>query len=257
MRNLTKSTVTIVGAGPGDPDLITLKGLKAIQSADVILYDALSNEDLLAYAREGTEKIYVGKRCGRHSLKQADINALLISKSKTSQNIVRLKGGDPFIFGRGHEEYTALQSLGISVKIVPGISSSTSLPLLQKVPLTRRNISESFWVLTGTTKDHEISRDVYDASKSNATVVILMGIKKISQITKIFIEQGKGNVPVMIISKGSQKDEEIVLGSVSDIHQRAMSTSFATPGIIVIGEVVSLHPQFINQVKTLTYEHHS
>lgn len=244
---MMKGKVSIVGAGPGDPELITLKGLNAIKMADVILYDALSSEELLEYSRAGTELIYVGKRCGKHSLKQEDINSLILQMTKKHQHVVRLKGGDPFVFGRGHEELSFLKKFNITVDLIPGISSVTSLPLLQEVPLTRRNISESFWVLTGTTKSHELSKDVYLAAKSDATIVILMGMKKLEKISKVFKNERKGTLPVLVISKGATNDEEIAIGTVETIHEEVTARQIGSPGIIIIGEVVSLHPQFIHQ----------
>jgi len=244
---MTIPKVTIVGAGPGDPELITVKGLKAIQSADVILYDALSSEGLLEEARHDAELIYVGKRCGRHSLKQVDINALIRQKALQTDHIVRLKGGDPFVFGRGHEELTDLSKYDIDVEIIPGITSVTSLPLLQSVPLTRRNVSESFWVLTGTTKSHQLSKDIPMAAQSDATVVILMGMRKLSQICDVFTNAGKSKLPVMVISNGSTPQEVVALGDVSDICDKVASAGIEAPGIIIIGEVVALHPSYIHQ----------
>ncbi len=251
---MMKGKVTLVGAGPGDPELITVKGMKALSSADVILYDALSAEELLSYASPECIKIYVGKRCGRHSLKQADINTLILSYAKQYGHVVRLKGGDPFVFGRGHEEKISLEKLGFKVDVIPGISSSTSLPLIQGVPLTRRNISESFWVMTGTTKDHHISEDIYQAAKSDATAVILMGMKKLSEIAEIYCSEGKADVPVMVISKGSTSEEAVVIASAKDIYEQVQEAQLPTPGIIVIGEVVKLHPSIVKEKVRVTWK---
>ncbi len=241
-------TVSLVGAGPGDPELITLKGLKAIQSADVILYDALATKELLSKAREGCECIYVGKRCGRHSLKQQDIHALILQKSKTHHHLVRLKGGNPFVFGRGHEEMTFLENNGITVTVIPGISSATSLPLLQGIPLTKRDVSESFWVITGTTKDHKISKDIYLAAQSRATVVILMGMRKLEEICQIFQSGGRAAIPAMVISKGSTPEEKVAVGTVRDIYKKVQELQLESPGLIIIGDVVGLKKKsLINQ----------
>ena len=247
MHNNFRPRVSIVGSGPGDPELLTIKGLRAIQSADVILYDALSGMEVLEYARPGTRKIFVGKRCGKHSVNQPDINALMLQLSRQCKHIVRLKGGDPFVFGRGHEELSFLKKRNIAVEVIPGISSVTSLPLLQEVPLTRRNISESFWVLTGTTKNHELSEDISLAARSTATVVILMGINKLYEICEIFNTEGKGHIPMMIISKGASADEQVHLGTVSSLQEKSLTSEIETPGIIIVGDVVSLHPEFIHQ----------
>ena len=134
-------------------------------------------------------------------------------KRQEYRHVVRLKGGDPYVFGRGHEEKVSLEKLGFDVRVIPGISSATSLPLIQGVPLTRRNVSESFWVMTGTTKNHQISADIYLAAKSNATAVILMGMNKLSEIAEIYCKEGKKEIPVMVISKGSTQDEAVVIAS--------------------------------------------
>jgi len=250
---MIRGRVTLVGAGPGDPELITVRGMKAIEKADVILYDALSADELLSYARPDCMKVYVGKRCGRHSLKQADINTLIIQYARQYDHIVRLKGGDPFVFGRGHEEMVSLERLGIEVTVVPGISSVTSLPLLQSVPLTRRNVSESFWVMTGTTKRHEVSKDIYQAAQSDATAVILMGMNKLKEIAEIYCRAGKSELPVMVISKGSTKDEAVAISTAEEISQKVEDLGLETPGIIILGEVVGLHPSFVHQKALATW----
>lgn len=244
---MKKGKVTLVGAGPGDAELITVKGMKAIQSADIVLYDALIGEDILDFARPDAELIYVGKRCGQHSLKQEDINALIVQCALRSQHIVRLKGGDPFVFGRGHEELTFLKKHKIDVEIIPGISSSISLPLLQRVPLTKRRIAESFWVLTGTTKSHQLSSDIRLAAQSSATLVILMGMRKLTEICDVLIAANKTNIPVMVISNGSTATEKVALGTASNIATEVTSLGIGAPGIIVVGEVVALHPKYIQE----------
>ncbi len=244
---MRESKVILVGAGPGDPELISVKGLKAIQTADVILYDALSSEELLSEAPDRAEVIYVGKRCTKHSLKQGDINALIYQKSKTARSVVRLKGGDPFIFGRGHEEQVYLEKRGVQVEVIPGISSVTSLASLQHVPLTRRGVSESFWVLTGTTKDHQLSEDVKKAVHTDATLVILMATRKLSLISQLLINAGKADIPMMIIESGSKTDEKVFLGSPIDFVN---GLTLSGPGIIVIGEVVALHRDYVKAYVT-------
>lgn len=244
---MTKTKFSLVGAGPGDPELITIKALKAIQSADVILYDALSSEALLEYKKDGAIAVYVGKRCGKHSIKQGDINMLIAQFVKTHKHVIRLKGGDPFVFGRGHEELVSLRKFDVDIEVIPGISSVTSLPLLQEVPLTRRHVAESFWVLTGTTKDHDLSEDIKLAVHSNATVVILMGMRKIQEIGSLFAQSGKGDTPAMVISKGATPNEKVVLGNASNIAEKVIAQKIPTPGIIVIGETVGLHPNYVKE----------
>lgn len=242
-----KAKISLVGAGPGDKDLITVKGLKAIQTADAILYDALINEELLEEAPTHAVKVFVGKRAGKPCIKQDKINLMLVQHAFEFGHVVRLKGGDPFIFGRGHEEKIYAESFDIPVDVVPGISSSTSLPLLQNVPLTRRNVSESFWVLTGSTKDHQLSSDIKAAASTTATMVILMGIRKLPIIREILLKEGKSKTPIMIVQSGSTENENLALGTVDNILEVAEEKNIGTPGIIVIGEVVGLHPEFIKE----------
>lgn len=246
MKTNKNAKVSLVGAGPGDLELITVKGLKAIQSADVILYDALSNVDLIKEAPRGAVKIFVGKRAGKHSLKQEEINLLIVQSAYRYGHVVRLKGGDPFVFGRGHEELLYLQSFNIPVELIPGISSAISLPMLQAVPLTRRGVSESFWVLTGTTKSKQLSKDIQLAMQSSATLVVLMAIKKLKLIQSLFVDAGKSQTPVMVIQNGSRSNENVAIGTMKEIVALAESKNIGTPGIIVIGEAVALHPNLIS-----------
>lgn len=247
MKNI-HAKVTLVGAGPGDPDLISLKGIKAIQSADVILYDALVNESLLDYASEHCTLIYVGKRAERLSTSQDQINQLLRDYALTHGHVVRLKGGDPFVFGRGGEELDFVKPYGIETAVVPGISSSVGLTGLQQIPLTYRGISESFWVITGSTSDGRISNDLYTAVKTDATVIVLMGFGKLREIAALYQENGKGNLPVALIQNGSLPNEKIVLGRIDTIVEAAEQSLVGVPAIIVLGEVVAKHREF-EQVK--------
>ena len=236
--------LTLVGAGPGDPDLITLKGVKALQSADVVLYDALANKALLNHCTQGTIKKFVGKRVGQHSFSQDEIQRLIVQYAFTHGHVVRLKGGDPFVFGRGYEEIEHVESFGISTEVVPGLSSSYAVPAMQKIPLTSRNISDSFWVLTGTTKEGQLSDDLRLAAKSNATVVILMGTRKLHEIVKIFKNNRKENTPVAIIQNGTLPEEKTGVGTISTIEEIAKSKELGAPAIIVIGNVVKVLDQF-------------
>ncbi|WP_271782672.1 uroporphyrinogen-III C-methyltransferase [Aquimarina algiphila] len=230
--------LTVVGAGPGDPDLITLKAIKALESADVVLYDALINETLLKYAPKA-EQIFVGKRKGCYAYHQEQINELIVDRAKSYGHVVRLKGGDPFIFGRGAEEIDYVQQFDIETDMIPGISSSFAVPAYQGIPLTKRGVSESFWVITGTTKSHKLSQDVYLAAKSNATVVILMGMSKLSEIVSIFTAEKKQDTPVAIIQKGTTENEEFGFGTVHTIEKIVVEKNLSSPAIIVIGEVVN------------------
>ncbi len=230
--------LTVVGAGPGDVDLITLKAIKAIKSADVILYDALINEALLEYASVEAERIFVGKRRGCYAFQQEQINELIVAKAKEKGHVVRLKGGDPFIFGRGAEEIDYVRPFGLETYVVPGISSALAVPAYQGIPLTKRGASESFWVVTATTKNHALSNDVVLAAKSTATIVILMGMHKLDEIVKVFCAQNKQNTPVAIIQNGTRETENVGIGTIDNIQQVVKEKQLASPAIIVIGEVV-------------------
>ena len=246
--NRSQPRLTLVGAGPGDPDLITVKGAQLLASADVILYDALVDPDLLVYARPSAELVFVGKRAGKHHLSQEEINSLIVSYALSCGHVVRLKGGDPFIFGRGFEEIEFAEAFGIETDVVPGISSLASVPGLQKIPLTKRGLNQSLWAVTGTTATGALSPDLKLAARSTATVVIFMGMRKLPEITALFAEIGKGETPAAVIQGGSTEKEKIVLGKVSDIAEKARAEQIGTPGLIVIGETVGLHPELREQV---------
>tara|TARA_R110002020_G_scaffold52875_10_gene148328 strand:+ start:1047 stop:1820 length:774 start_codon:yes stop_codon:yes gene_type:complete len=232
------SKLTVIGAGPGDADLITVKAIKALGNADVVLYDALVNPELLDYAKDA-EQIFVGKRKGCYAYQQEQINELIVSRAKSHGHVVRLKGGDPFIFGRGAEEMEYAAEKGIEVAMVPGISSSIAVPAYQNIPLTKRGSSESFWVITGTTKDHKISKDVELAAQSSATVVILMGMSKLGEITQLFRQNSKKDTPVAVIQNGTTAEEKIGVGTIDTIEEVVAEKKLANPAIIIIGEVVN------------------
>jgi len=240
--------ITLVGAGPGDADLITLKGLKALKTADVVLYDALVNEELLEYAPEKAPKVYVGKRSGDHTYSQDAVNKLMIDYAINYGHVVRLKGGDPFVFGRGFEELDYAAAHGIPAQVIPGISSSIGVPGLQHIPVTHRGLSESFWVVTGTTANGKVSDDVYEAARAKATVVVLMGIHKLAEIAEIFKNEGKNNLPVAVIQSGSTNNEKVAVGVVDTIVEIVEEKKISSPALIIFGKVVSLHPDF-QQIK--------
>ncbi|MFV0541763.1 MAG: uroporphyrinogen-III C-methyltransferase [Aestuariibaculum sp.] len=230
--------ITLVGAGPGDIDLITVKAVKAIASAQVVLYDALVNKGLLDYAPKDAELIFVGKRKGSYALQQHEINALIVEKAQSKGHVVRLKGGDPFIFGRGAEELEYAQKFGLQTEVVSGVSSAIAVPSHQGISLTKRGISESFWVVTGTTKQHKLSKDVRLAAQSTATVVILMGVHKLPEIIEVFLKENKHETPVAVIQNGTWDTEKIAIGTVKTIQTIVEEKQLSSPAIIVIGEVV-------------------
>lgn len=240
--------LSLVGAGPGDPELITVKAIKAIKQASVILYDALINTDLLGYASPGAITHFVGKRFGCHALSQSEINHLIISYAFSHGRVVRLKGGDPFVFGRALEEIEAARHHGIAVEVIPGISSAMAVPASQMIPLTCRGINESFWVTTGTTRNGDISADIKLAAQSSATVIILMAMSKLESIMDIFRQYGKQDTPAAVIQNGTTEHEKMVLGTVKDIAYKSQYAGMANPAIIIIGEVVSLHPSLLKKM---------
>lgn len=233
-----KAKLVLVGAGPGDPDLITVKGLKALQAAKIVLYDALVNKALLKHVPEDSPRIFVGKRGGVKKFDQQEINEIIVRCSLQYGHCVRLKGGDPFVFGRGAEEIAYAEQFGIETEVISGVSSAISAPAAQKIPLTKRGINESFWVITGTTRDHSFSKDITLAAGSSATVVILMGMKNLPAIVEAFISNGKAETPAAIIQNGTLPEEKIVAGPVGQLVELAAVNKMGSPAIIVVGEVV-------------------
>lgn len=233
-----KPALTLVGAGPGDPELITLKALKALEAADIVLHDALVSREVLDFIPSGTPRIGVGKRADMHSYTQEEINALIVESAFLYGHVVRLKGGDPFVFGRATEELAHAARYGIPTRVVPGISSALSVPAAASIPLTSRGVSESFWVVTGTTMTGALSQDVALAAQSSATVIILMGLKKLPEIMRLFQGYGKGETPVAVIQNGTLPSQREVAGTVSTIADLVMEEDLGSPGIIIVGDVV-------------------
>ncbi len=232
--------LTIVGAGPGNPDLITVKGKQALEQADVVLYDALVNIDMLNWVKESAEKIFVGKRKGHHEFSQAEINELIVSLAQNGKHVVRLKGGDPFVFGRGFEELEYAQLHGIPTEYIPGITSAIAVPGLSEIPVTHRGTSESFWVLTATRSDGTLTGDIQIAVKTNATVVLLMGMHKLAEIVKLYQQNKKADTPIAIIQNGSTQHEKTGIGTIATIEEIVRTQNLSAPAIIIIGDVVSL-----------------
>jgi uroporphyrin-III C-methyltransferase len=232
--------LTLVGAGCGDPDLITLKGVKALQNADAILYDALANEALLEHARPDAVKIFVGKRRGKQGFLQEDINNLIVECVEKYGNVVRLKGGDPYVFGRGFEEILFAQQYGIETAYVPGISSAIAAAGLVGIPVTHRGASQSFWVVTATAAGESLPKDLTTAAQSDATVIVLMGLAKIKEIVQVFMDNGKSNLPVAVIQNGSLPTEKTAIGTVETIVDIIEKEQIIAPAILIFGAVVTL-----------------
>ena len=239
--------VSLVGAGPGSEDLITVAGLKALQGADVVLYDALISKELLLESNNSALQIYVGKRCNEHSFAQDDINLLIVEHAFKYGHVVRLKGGDPFVFGRAHEEIAYVESFGIPVTIVPGVSSAIAVPSSQGIPMTQRGVSSSFWVMTATKRDGSFSEDLKFAAQSSATMVILMGVRKLIDIVDEVSKYRGLSMPIAIIQNGTMENESCVLSTLGGVSALVSDLDVSQPGIIVIGDVVAEHPSFFEE----------
>jgi len=238
------SRLTLIGAGPGDPELITLKGIRALAAGDVVLYDALVNTELLQFVPAHVPRVYVGKGSGQHSYTQAEINALIVDLARQYGHVVRLKGGDSFVFGRGYEELRYAEDHGIPTTVVPGISSSIAVPELQKIPLTSRGVSESYWVITATNRRRELSKDINTAVSTDATVIVLMGVAKLPEIRQLYLDAGKADIPVAVIQNGSLPEERIVVSTMEHITGEMQHQQIGAPAVIVIGEVVKEHSDY-------------
>ncbi len=236
--------VYLVGSGPGSLDLLTFRAREVIDSAEVILYDQLPGEEILATLPASAEKINCGKFGGSHTLKQDEIESLMIERAQQGKRVVRLKGGDPFVFGRGGEEMEVLREHNIAVEVVPGITSAIAVPECLGIPVTHRSHASQVTFLTGhedPTKE-ESAIDWGWLARSPGTIVILMGVKNLGMITSSLIEHGMAaEKPVAIIEQGFRPDQRITIGSLSDITEKARANGVKPPAIIVIGGVVSLY----------------
>ena len=238
---LKKGMVYLVGAGPGDYRLITLRGLNCISEADVIVYDRLANPALLSYARTDVELIYVGKSPNRHTMRQDEINAALVQEAKKEKSVVRLKGGDPFVFGRGGEEADFLLDNGINFEVVPGISSSIAGPAYAGIPVTHRGMASSFAVITGHGAETNETTDTTDRWFNCDTLIFLMGMRNLSSIVSNLIEHGRDPLlPVALIQWATTPDQRVLTGNLSNIVEEAAQANFTSPAIIVAGKVASL-----------------
>lgn len=237
--------VYLVGAGPGDPGLITVKGLACIQRADVVIYDYLASPALLAHATGNADIIYVGKKGGDHTLSQEGINALIVEKALQGLVVTRLKGGDPFIFGRGGEEAEVLAQNGIDFEIVPGVTSAIAAPAYAGIPLTHRKFTSTLAFVTGhedPTKD-ETQIDWSALSKGAGTLVFLMGVRNLPKITQRLIENGKSpNTPIALVRWGTTAKQVTVTGTLETIVERVKAAGLKAPAVIIVGRVVDLRP---------------
>ncbi|MDD4913576.1 MAG: siroheme synthase CysG [Methylococcales bacterium] len=237
-----KGEVYLVGAGPGDPDLLTFRALRLMQQADVIVYDRLVSAEILDLARRDAQKIYVGKQRNLHSLPQESINTLLADLAKQGKRVVRLKGGDPFIFGRGGEEIETLMQQGIQFQVAPGITAASGCASYAGIPLTHRDHAQSCIFVTGHLKDGSIDLNWPQLAAPNQTVVIYMGLVGLAQICRQLIKHGcPPNHPVAIIQQGTTRHQRVLTGTLTDLPHRVEQAGLKAPTLIIVGSVVTLH----------------
>jgi len=235
--------VYLTGAGPGDVELLTLKAHRVIGEADVIIYDRLANPEILEMAKDGCEFVYVGKEDGKHTLPQDEINEVIYQNALNHEIVVRLKGGDPFVFGRGGEEGAYLKERGIVFEIIPGITSAISVPAYAGIPVTHRGVAVSFRVVTGHESPHKKESQIpWENFRTNDTIIFLMGLHNLEKISSKLIEIGKPkDFPCAVISKGTTDEQQVVIGTLENITDKAKN--LPTPALIVVGEVVKLREQ--------------
>ncbi|MFB2623657.1 uroporphyrinogen-III C-methyltransferase [Methanothermobacter marburgensis] len=228
--------VYLVGAGPGDPELITLKAIRVLERADVVVYDRLAGEEILRYAPEDAKLIYVGKKAGEHHKTQDEINNILVEEGKKHETVVRLKGGDPFVFGRGGEELLALREAGVEAKVIPGVTSAVGVPTSAGLPVTHRGVATSFTVVTGHEDPTKPEKQVHWDYRAD-TLIILMGVGNVRENMQEIMKHRPPETPVCVIERGTTENERVILGTLEDIAEKDLRP----PGIIVVGEVVNVY----------------
>lgn len=249
LKAIKQGKVYLVGGGPGDPDLLTVKALRLIQSSDVIVYDALISQPILDLCSATAEKISVGKLANRHTLPQDQINALLVKLAKQGKTVCRLKGGDPYIFGRGGEEALDLVKSEIAYEVVPGITAAAACSASTGIPLTHRDFAQSIQFVTGhgkatTKQQQENPVDWAKMTAENQTLVVYMGILKSPEIKANLIKHGRApETPVAIVEKGTRPDQRVVVGELADLDHLVQVHQIGSPALIIIGDVVSLYQQ--------------
>lgn len=241
--------VYLVGAGPGDPELLTIKARRLIEEADSILYDRLVNEDILGFAKPGARLVFVGKEPGKHILDQESINEIIAREAETANIVVRLKGGDPFVLGRGGEEARALRRQGITFEVVPGVTSAIAVPECMGIPITDRAASSSFTIITGHTAKGRKGPEEDFAKLDADTIVVLMGLGNLERIVKALILKRSPETPVAVIQQGTTKAQKIVEGTLRDITEKVRKEGIKAPTIIVVGEVVRLRREITGDSK--------
>jgi uroporphyrin-III C-methyltransferase/precorrin-2 dehydrogenase/sirohydrochlorin ferrochelatase len=233
--------VWLVGAGPGDPELLTLKAARVLASADVVVHDRLVSPEILAHLPRRATRVYAGKQRGRHTMTQAEINRLLVSLARKGKRIVRLKGGDPFIFGRGGEEALALARAGIAFEVVPGITAATGVAAAVGIPLTHRAIAQACVLVTGSRRKGDPDLDWRSLARSGQTIVVYMGLAGLERISRGLVAHGLSpRTPAAIIQQGTTADQRIVEGTLAALPRLAAEARLRAPTLVVIGKVVRL-----------------
>jgi uroporphyrinogen III methyltransferase / synthase len=243
-----KGCVTLVGAGPGDPGLMTVRGLAALRRAEVVVYDRLIDPRLLEEAPARALRVFVGKASGAHTLPQAEINTLLVTHARRGRRVVRLKGGDPFVFGRGGEEAEALAGAGIPFEVVPGVSSAIAAPAAAGIPLTHRAVASSFAVVTGHEDDRKGTSRVDWARLATAvdTLVILMGLENLPRIAAALLSAGRAaDTPVALVERGTTSSQRVLVGRLDSIATLAVAAGVQSPAVTVVGDVVALRSRLL------------
>jgi uroporphyrin-III C-methyltransferase / precorrin-2 dehydrogenase / sirohydrochlorin ferrochelatase len=240
-KNVDTGSVTLVGAGPGDPDLLTLRGLRAIESAEVIVYDKLVDTRILDFARRDAKRLYVGKSKARHSLPQAEINAVLIAEARAGRRVVRLKGGDPFIFGRGAEEVAALRAAAVEVDVVPGLTAALGCGAATGIPMTHRELSSGVTFITGHGKDGEPKIDWAALARLDHTLVIYMGLTTLGTTVRRLLDGGlAAGTPAAVVERGTHADQRVLRGSLVELPGLVRAHGLQGPALAIVGRVAAL-----------------